>query len=191
VKWCPGCNRHLMVATPSSIAFNRKTDTVDGLQPYCRTCDWLGKATLDEAWNRFSIVLRKEPMSARLWTKESYLDMLGAEPTCNWCGSICREWGIGHWIDRQSSDYGHVPTNSVVCCSPCNFHKGHKPSQVHEAFLRSLLQPSREFPQGQGRHPWGKIPWNDYPSSSRYFRRVAPPDLSEHVIPDPQMVLAI
>lgn len=192
MKPCPSCKRHLRVALPSSVAFNRKADTEDGLQPWCRTCDWHGKATLDEAWNCLRRFLEKsESSSLLLWTKESYLSLVGDDPSCQWCGARCREWTMGHWLDRQSSKSGHVPSNCVVCCTPCNMHKGHKPSQVHEAFLRSLLAPSREFPSGQGRHPWGKIPWDDYPSSSKTFSRRMPPDLSAHVVPDPQMRLAI
>lgn len=60
-----------------------------------------------------------------------------------------------------------------------------------EAFLRSVLAPSKEFPSGLGRHPWGKIPWDEYPSSSKTFRRRMPPDLSEHVVPDPQLSFAL
>lgn len=199
VKICPGCSRHLWVALPSSleiipvghspVAFNRKRDSDDGLQPWCRTCDWHGKATLDEAWNRFRAVLAKEPASALEWTKDSYLELLGDDPTCNWCGTRCREWSVGHWIDRQTSDYGHVPSNSVVCCTPCNFHKGHKPYSSHELFLRSIVKSCPEFPHGMGRHPWGKIPWNDYPSSSKKFRRAIAPDLSAHVVASAQMSL--
>lgn len=189
MKPCPCCKRHLRVALPASVAFNLKTDAIDGLQPWCRTCDWDGKATLAEAWNRFQRVLRAEPQSAPMWTEDLYLQVLGEMPECNWCGAQCREWGIGHWIDRVSSAYGHIPSNSVVCCSPCNFHKGHKPSSGHEMYLRGLLQSCKEFPSGTGRHPWGKIPWNDYPSSSRHFKRVSAPDLSAHVVADPQLSL--
>lgn len=189
VKICSGCNRHLTVALPSSVAFNRKAGTYDGLQPWCRTCDWHGKATLDEAWNRFQQALKKEAASLAMWTKETYLELLGKEPTCNWCGTRCREWSIGHWVDRQSSDYGHIPSNSVVCCTPCNMHKGHKPYSVHELFLRPLIRSCAEFPQGTGRHPWGKIPWDLYPSSSKKFRRAVPPDLSAHVVPSAQLDL--
>lgn len=183
VKDCPGCKRHLKVALPSSIAFNKKTDSTDGLQPWCRTCDWNGKATLDEAWNRFRRVLETNENGRHLysWTKESYLQLLGDDPRCAWCGSRCREWAIGYWIDRQSSKSGYAPTNSVVCCTPCNFHKGHRPYSTYEPFLRGLLSSCKEFPQGQGRHPWGKIPWDDYPSSSKTFGRISPPDLSEHI----------
>lgn len=190
MKICSGCKRHLRVVIPSSDkpAFNRKLGTDDGLQPFCRTCDWNGKATLDEAWNRFSRVLRDEPASAPLWTRQMYFDVLGADPACNWCGSSCREWGIGHWIDRQSSDYGHIPSNCVVCCTPCNMHKGHKPYGVYEAtLLRSLLKSCSEFPHGTGRHPWGKVPWDLYPSSSKHFQRVMPPDLSAHVVKSNQL----
>lgn len=181
VKHCPGCDRHLMVAIPSSpvVAFNRKRGTWDGYQPYCRTCDWHGKTTLEEAWNRFGRTLT--PHEQTLWTFEIYLGIVGDDPRCNWCGSSCREWGIGHWIDRISSDYGHITSNCVACCTPCNFHKGHKPQAVHEQFLRSLLRSCSEFPSGTGRHPWGKIPWNENPSSSRRFERVAAPDLTAHV----------
>jgi hypothetical protein len=209
VKKCPGCNRHLRVVITSSAgprefnrnghpvptslpyaSFNRKLGTPDGLQPYCRTCDWNGKATLEEAWNRLCRVLDGEPQSAALWTMQMYFDLLGCDPSCNWCGSSCREWGIGHWIDRQSSDYGHIPSNCVVCCTPCNMHKGHKPYSVHDVFLRGLLKSSPEFSHGRGPHPWGKIPWDLYPSSSREFRRVGPPDLSAFVVDDAQVAIA-
>lgn len=189
MKQCPSCKRHLTVAVASSLAFNLKTGTCDGLQPWCRTCDWHGKATLDEAWNRFQSTLRKEPSTLEQWTRETYLALLGDDPHCNWCGTRCRDWSVGHWIDRTSSDYGHIPSNSVVCCTPCNMHKGHKPHSAYEPFLRSLLKSCPEFPQGTGRYPWGKIPWNDYPSSSKHFRRVFPPDLSAHVVADPQLSL--
>lgn len=187
VSYCPGCKRHLRVVLGAS--FNRKVDSCDGLQPWCRECDWKGKATLAEAWNRFSRVLAKEPQSQLAWNEELYLSMLGDEPTCNWCGSSCREWGIGHWIDRIDSRAPHLPSNCVVCCTPCNFHKGHKPNYLHEQFLSTLLVSCPQFPRGIGRYPWGKIPWGDIPSSSKVFRRVSAPDLSEFVVPDPQLTL--
>lgn len=200
VKTCSGCNRHLWVAAPSSleiiprgykqVAFNRKTGTSDGLQPWCRTCDWNGKATINEAWNTLRRFLEeREPQSLSRWTKDLYLQIVGDDPHCQWCGARCREWGIGHWLDRQSSKSGHIPSNCVPCCSPCNFHKGHKTYANHAAYLRSLLIACPQFPQGQGAHPWGKIPWDDYESSSKRFERKMPPDLSEHVVHSPQLSL--
>ena len=189
VKRCPGCNRHLRVVLGTS--FNRKEDSEDGLQPWCRECDWNGKATLDEAWNRFRRVLAAEPQSALLWTRETYLALLGDDPKCHWCGTRCREWSIGHWIDRISSTYGHIPSNSIVCCTPCNFQKGHKSTEQHRMFLAGLIKRCDEFPTGLGVHPWGKIPWDHYPSASRFFQRKSAPDLSAFVIPDPQLHLPL
>ena len=186
---CPGCKRHLRVVLGAS--FNRKTVAIDGLQPYCRECDWKGKATLAQAWNRFKRELLREPQVLAAWTPELYFALLGDNPTCNWCGSGCREWGIGHWIDRIDSKDPHVPSNCVVCCTPCNFHKGHKPHSIHETFLRGLLASCPQFPSGMGRYPWGKIPWGDVPSSSRRFKRVSAPDLSEFVVPDPQLSMLL
>lgn len=200
VKTCPGCKRYLWVAAPPSmeeiprgyrqVSFNRKTGTEDGLQPWCRTCDWNGKATLHEAWNTLRRFLEeREPQSLVFWTKDLYLQTIGNDPHCNWCGSRCRDWGIGHWLDRQSNKSGHIPSNCVVCCSPCNFHKGHKTYANHEVFLRSLLQACPRFQHGQGPHPWGKIPWDDYESSSKRFERKMPPDLSEYVFKSTQLSL--
>lgn len=187
MKVCPRCTRHLRVVVPSSDkpAFNSKSGPSDGLQPWCRTCDWHGKGTLEEAWNSLVRFLRdKEPQHVHLWTFDEYAKTVGEHPTCTYCGSLCREWGRGHWLDRQSSTYGHIPSNCVPCCAPCNFHKGHKTPAVYEATtLRGLLAP----PHGYGLHPRGKIPWDTYESSSKRFVRVSAPDLSAHVVDDMQL----
>jgi len=212
MKHCPGCDRHLWVALPSSldeipdgyfgrkkkgeqrapISFNRKLGTFDGLQPYCLECDWNGKATIEEAWNRFCDVLEKEPANKALWSFELYEQKVGPDPHCQWCGSRCRDWGIGFWIDRQHNDDLHHPNNCVPCCSPCNFRKGQQEYEVYATtFLRPVIKACPQFPTGMGQCPWGQVPHSSYPSNGRKFRRVYPPDLSAYVVSDPQMRLAL
>jgi hypothetical protein len=213
VKYCPGCNRHLWVALPSSleiipaeywkrdstprlVSFNRKNGPTDHLQPYCRTCDWNGKATIEEAWNRFQRELEKEPATAHLWTQEIYESILGDEPECHYCGSRCRDWGIGHWIDRITTKdvnrrerIPHLPDNAVVCCTPCNYHKGQKSADAHQRYIETLIVACPRVPNGRGIYPWTKVQWNDHPSASKFFSRVYAPDLTAHTVPDPQLLL--
>lgn len=209
VKHCPGCNRHLWVALPSSleeipenffgpknkrdersrISFNRKLGTTDGLQPYCLECDWNGKTTIEEAWNNLVRQLKSAGEMANLskWTFEIYQQKMGAEPHCTWCGSRCRDWGIGHWIDRQSNGDGHHPDNCVPCCSPCNFRKGQQDYEVYATtFLRPVIKSCPQLMTGMGQCPWGQVPHSSYPSNGRKFRRIYPPDLSSFVVANPQ-----
>lgn len=194
---CSGCNRHLRVVVPSSTypAFNKKVGTENGLQPFCRECDWRGKNTIQQAWNKFHAQVLLEGID-HLWTRASYMALLGDDPRCHWCDARPHDWAMGHWIDRTSSidqrkgyKFFHLPDNAVVCCWPCNSHKGHKTGADHARFIETLVRSCSRYPRATGMYPLGGIPWNDHPSSSNTFSRSDPPDLSAHVVMSQQLQL--
>lgn len=172
VKRCQGCRRLLEVHAGTS--FNLKEGSADGLQPYCRECDYNQKGESRHGWKNFQRRLI-ETGELHLWTQDAYETMMG-DYRCHYCGTLCPRWGAGYWVDRIDNDIGYRPDNCVAACKPCNFRKSNDgPEQFHFALTALLTR------YGRGKIPWAKV--------SAKFKECKAPDLSRYVVADPQLAL--
>ncbi len=174
IKICSGCRRPLLV-TPET--FNRKTQSVDGLQPYCRECDFRQKHEPEKSWKAFVRCLKARSLGEeRVWSADVYFRTIG-DRLCHYCKGDVSSWSGGYWLDKIDPAGRYEPANCVPCCWPCNCVKSNRPEAVFREDLSPLLA---EF--GPGKVPWGAR----YPTR---FKRVEPPNLSAYVR-SPQLSLA-
>lgn len=174
MKRCSGCNR--LIEAIAGTSFNRKTGTDDGLQPWCRECDFNQKGAEKHGWKNFARRL-DETGEMHLWTRERY-EQLMDDFTCHYCGTFCPRWSQGYWVDRIDNDIGYRPDNCLPACKPCNFKKTNDGPEQFHLYMQPLLAR-----YGRGKIPWGKI--------SAKFSELRAPDLSQFVVPDPQIELPL
>lgn len=181
-KRCSGCHKVLRVVP--NVTFDRHKKKADGLQPFCKSCDWktnnLGDQGKRNGWCRLKrVVEAKNPDYLPLWSWESYLEMM-KDFKCFYCGSDVVLWsGSGYWVDRIDSGIGYHPGNCVPCCAGCNFLKTNRASQSFRLMLQPLLDS----------YPFGKIPWSEHQPRVKFVEN--PYDLSSYAIEDLQLQLQL
>ena len=133
-------------------AFDGHCGTHDGLQPFCRRCDWKAKRSPHRGYERFVAACKargEEP-----WPRDEYLAFMSAARwECSYCGGTVYEWGSGYWIDRIDSAHGYaLRRNCATCCWPCNRLKSNfTPSYAAEQIEAQVRR------WGRGRVPWQTI----------------------------------
>lgn len=163
-----------------NVTFNKKTASLDGLQPWCRECDHANKPRAENAWPNFLRALKnREPPEDKLWTKASYVALMEKHNwSCKWCGGDVSAWSSGYWIDKIDPNRGYKPDNCLPCCWPCNSEKSNRNSEVFAGYVDSLLKK-----YGRGKVPWQVI--------SPKFKRAdeSIPDLTPYVRASEQLLL--
>jgi hypothetical protein len=172
-KLCPRCGVLLRVLV--GVTFNRKTDSADGLQPWCRRCDHLNKRNPDNGWRNFHRILPAH--EAALWTETAYLAMMG-DFRCHTCGANVCEWSGGYWVDRISNKRGYLAGNCRPCCWGCNRLKSNRNPESFEWDVRAYVE----------RYGRGRVPWDQIQPGVEHTADNAP-DLSEHAVPTKQIGL--
>lgn len=179
VKRCSGCSR--LIEAIAGTSFNRKDGTEDGLQPWCRECDFLQKGEERHGWKNFVRRL-DERGESHLWVRADYERVMCLAPEgayhCHYCGTLCPRWSQGYWVDRVDNDIGYRPDNCLPCCKPCNFRKSSDGPEQFHLYISELIKR-----YGRGRIPWAKV--------SVKFKELRAPDLTRFVVPDPQLSLLL
>lgn len=149
-----------------------------GRQPQCKRCRARWEQHPVNAWKRFKAESEaNEPTCLQLpdgWTMELYLARWeAAEGKCQMCGAGLREWQVsGHCLDRVINDDGHIPSNCMFLCWPCNRSKGNKPWAGFKLEMAAKLKD----------HGWGFVPWTNYGN----FKRAKLPDVEQWRVPTPE-----
>lgn len=105
-KRCPRCTRLLRVVIGES--FNRKTDSIDGLQPWCRECDAKNKNDIESTdWH------------CKYCGVHVTYDPMNVVPCCWPCNkqkSNLHPSAFVDWIERAVQRYGRgkVPHDKLV-----------------------------------------------------------------------------
>jgi hypothetical protein len=136
-KRCSGeCRKTYRKAAGSLISFDPHIGKPDGLQPFCRTCDWDAKHKAHRGWKRLRKEAAKRGLSVSI-TEFEYRKIIECNQ-CRWCKGQLLRWG-GYWVDRTDSKKHYEPGNVVPCCRWCNHYKNDLPIEVWEAMLSGLL----------------------------------------------------
>lgn len=164
-KTCGKCRKRYRKAAGSGIrAFDPHRSRPDGLQPFCRACDFDAKQKPHRGWTR----LLADKRGVLIEISEFEYREIIACGTCYWCKGNVFRWG-GYWIDRVDNQKNYERGNMAPCCRWCNQYKSDLPEELFREMIDSLI---RRFGIGSGNSRW--FNWELYGNKYKSKR----PDLS-------------
>lgn len=172
VKSCGKCRTKYRTADRSGQkAFDTHSKSADGLQPFCRACDWDCKNQPHRGYAR----LKSEGRGILVEINESqYRDVIAGNE-CHWCRGQLFLWS-GYWVDRLDNDRNYEIGNVVPCCRWCNHYKNDLPQELWIAMIEALLHK-----HGTGPRERKVFRWDQY--DPRKFKSTRP-DLSRLIVRD-------
>jgi hypothetical protein len=117
-------------------AFDPHSGKPDGLQPFCKLCDWNAKHKPHRGWRRLTSDARHRNLRVEI-SEFEYMQLIAAN-RCHWCKGELFLWG-GYWIDRRDSGAHYEAGNVVPCCHWCNRYKNDLPEKLWASMIESLI----------------------------------------------------
>ncbi len=134
-KRCGKCRKNYRKAAGIERAFDPHKRTRDGLQQFCRECDWDAKHEPWRGWKR----LRADTRKLRIEISEFQYRQIIESNRCHWCRGRLFDWG-GYWLDRLDSKKHYEIGNVVACCQWCNRYKNDLPEETWATMISALIQ---------------------------------------------------
>ena len=161
-KRCSSCTKLYRRA-----AFDGHVREHDGLQPFCRGCDWDAKRKPHRRWRALLQQAKSRGLRVEM-TEPEYLTILRGG-LCHWCRWPPFVWG-GGCMDRLEVAGHYLMSNCVLCCAPCNRYRNNLPVDIWSPMIAALVA-------------------RNGPGPLRHVMPPARPDMSRFEIQDPQLLL--
>jgi hypothetical protein len=155
-KRCEKCRRLYRIA-----AFDPHCRKGDGLQPFCRRCDYLAKLKPHRGYRRMLDAAVRKGKVVTLTSRE-YMQLIAAD-RCHWCDGPLRHWA-GYWIDRVDNNEGYIATNCVPCCWPCNKFKA-----TMDPYMWADIAAGIRQRRNAGQHNWAQWMPPPIPNVDRFL----------------------